>query len=218
VSLDQRGWSAATPAKGWTVSDQVKHLAVSERAGCLALAGRGADVFAGRVGGLADVGQDLLGEWRRAREESLVRFARLDDRDKVVWGAGPMSVRSFAESRLMETWAHGLDCFTAVEVTPMDTARLRRVAGLGRRALPYAFRVAGVAPPGDPRSIALDLTGPDGERWWLGPPESTDLVTGTAGEWCRVATRRLDARNASLEGSSPLATAAIGVARAYLAE
>jgi uncharacterized protein (TIGR03084 family) len=218
VSVDDQGWSTATPARGWSIADQVRHLAVSERAASLALAGRGAEVFAGRASGLAEVGPDVLDEWRRARKETLLRFSGLDDRDRVVWGAGPMTVRSFAEARLMETWAHGLDCFAALEVAPVDTPRLRRVAGLGRRALPYAFRVAGVTPPGDPRAVALDLNGPDGERWWLGPEGSTDLITGTAGEWCRVATRRLRAEDTSLEATSPLAAAAIDVARAYLAD
>jgi uncharacterized protein (TIGR03084 family) len=218
VSLDPQEWSAATPARGWSVADQVKHLAVSECAACLALAGRGADVFAGRASGIAELSQDLLGEWRTAREESLLRFSRLDDRDRVFWGAGPMTVRSFADSRLMETWAHGLDCFAAVAVMPVDTPRLRRIAGLGLRALPYAFRVAGVDPPGDPRAVALHLTGPDRELWWLGPADSTDVVTGAAGEWCRVATQRLGIEDTSLEATSPLAAAAIRVARAYLAD
>jgi enediyne biosynthesis protein E11 len=218
VSLDERGWSAATPAPGWNVADQVRHLALSERAACLALAGRGAEVFAGKGAGLAKMSQDVLGEWRTAREESLLRFSRLDDRDKVIWGAGPMTVRSFADSRLMETWAHGLDCFAAVSALPVDTVRLRRIAAFGLRTLPYAFSVAGMAPPGDPRAVALDLRGPAGERWWLGPADSTDLVKGTAGDWCRVATRRLAAKDASLEATSPLAAAAIGVARTYLAD
>jgi uncharacterized protein (TIGR03084 family) len=217
-TLAEPGWSAATPATGWDVAEQVRHLAISERAACLALDGHGADVFAGRAPGLADIGPDGLGEWRRAREETLRRFSRRHDRDKVFWGAGPMTVRSFADSRLMETWAHGLDCFTAVAVVPVDTPRLRRIAGLGLRALPHAFRVAGVAPPGDPRAVALDLSAPGGGRWWLGPADSADVITGPAGDWCRVATRRLAAEDASLRGSSPVAAAAIRVARAYLAD
>jgi enediyne biosynthesis protein E11 len=196
----------------------VRHLAVSERAACLALAGQGAEVFSGRTPGLADIGADVLGEWRRAREETLGRFSRLEDRDKVFWGAGPMTVRSFADSRLMETWAHGLDCFAAVAAPPVDTPRLRRIAGLGLRALPYAFSVSGATPPGDPRAVALDISGPEGERWWLGPAESRDVITGSAGEWCRVATRRLAAEDSSLGATSPLAAAAIRVARAYLAD
>jgi enediyne biosynthesis protein E11 len=196
----------------------VRHLAVSERAACLALAGQGAEVFSGRAAGLADTGPDVLGEWRRARQETLGRFSRHEDRDQVFWGAGPMTVRSFADSRIMETWAHGLDCFTAVSQPPVDTSRLRRIAGLGLRALPYAFRVSGATPPGDPRAVALDISGPGGERWWLGPADSQHVITGSAGEWCRVATRRLPAEDSSLTATSPLAAAAIRVARAYLAD
>jgi uncharacterized protein (TIGR03084 family) len=196
----------------------VRHLAVSEKAACVALAGHGADLFAGGSTRIGDVGADVLGAWRAARTNALAQFAPLDDHDRIFWGAGPMSARSFADARLMETWAHGLDCFAALNVEPVDTARLKRIAGLGWRALPYAFRVAGVAPTGDPRSVALDLTGPEGEQWWLGPAQSSDVVRGTASDWCRVATRRLAVQSTSLSATSPLAAAALGVARAYLAD
>ncbi len=196
----------------------MRHLAVSERAACVALDGHGADLFAGRSIRIGAVGPDVLGEWRAARAESLAKFESLDDRDRIVWGAGPMSVRSFAETRLMETWAHGLDCFAALGVPPIDTPRLKRIAGLGLRALPYAFTVAGVADQGDPRRVALDLTGPEGEQWWLGPTESSDVISGTASEWCRVATRRLPVESTSLSATSPLAATAFRVARAYLAD
>ncbi len=196
----------------------MRHLALSERAACVALAGYGADLFAGGSTRIGEVGADVLGEWRAARAESLAEFAPLDDRDRIIWGAGPMSARSFADARLMETWAHGLDCFAALKVRPIDTSRLMRIAGLGLRALPYAFTVAAVAPTGDPRTVALDLTGPAGDQWWLGPAESSDVISGTASDWCRVAVRRLRVESTSLSATSPLAAAALRVARAYLAD
>jgi uncharacterized protein (TIGR03084 family) len=129
-----------------------------------------------------------------------------------------MSVRSFADARLMETWAHGLDCFAAVGVAPIDSPRLRRVAALALRALPYAFGAAGQTPPGDVRTVALDLVGPSGEQWWIGPENSRDVIAGPASEWCRVATRRLRPEMTSLHALTPLAAAALRVARAYLAD
>lgn len=199
----------------------MQHLVASERAAHLALCGRGAELFRGEasIEPVRDLTPaSLLDAWRVARELTTTQLARMDDRTRVTWGAGPMSARSFADARLMETWAHGLDCFTAVDVAPTDTPRLRRVAALALRALPYAFAVAGTAPPGDVRNVALDLEGTNGEQWWIGPDGSADVIAGSAGEWCRVATRRLRPEQTSLHAATPLAAAALHVARAYLAD
>lgn len=217
--LDAPQWSTPTPAAGWTVSDQVQHLAASERAAIVALEGSGAELFRGETmiePIEAEDPESLLEAWRRAREETVALLGSVDDRARVTWGAGPMSARSFAEARLMETWAHGLDCFAAVGTEPVDTPRLRRIAGLARRALPYAFEVAGRVPPGDVRGVALDLTGPRGERWWIGPEPAHDVIAGSASEWCRVATRRARPETTSLRAATPLAAEALRVARAYL--
>ncbi len=214
-------WVRCTPAPGWTIADQVGHLAVSERAAALALAGRSDEVFGGRAKeptGREGEPAALLDAWRTARAATLAAFAPLDDRDRVVWGAGPMSAHSFAEARLMETWAHGLDCYAALDIAPVDTDRLRRIAGLGLRALPYAFSLTKDQPPGDIRNIALDLRGPDGTQWWYGPSETVDVISGAAGEWCRVVTRRCRAEDTSLRARTPLAALALKVARAYLAD
>jgi uncharacterized protein (TIGR03084 family) len=220
-SLPRIEWARPTPAPGWAIADQVRHLAVSERAASLALAGRSNEVFGGaarEVSLLEDDPAALLDAWRTARTATLGALLPLRDRDRVIWGAGPMSARSFTDARLMETWAHGLDCYAALDVAPVDTVRLRRVAGLGLRALPYSFRSSGEEPPGDVRNIALDLTAPDGATWRFGPSESVDVISGAAGEWCRVVTRRCRARDTSLRAHTPLGAVALEVARAYLAD
>jgi uncharacterized protein (TIGR03084 family) len=220
-SLPHVEWARSSPAPGWTIADQVRHLAVSEQAASLALAGRSNEVFSGAASELTVLEDDpaaLLDAWRTARAATLDGLTPLRDRDRVLWGAGPMSARSFADARLMETWAHGLDCYAALDVTPVDTNRLRRVAGLGLRALPYAFGLSGVQPPGDVRNIALDLSAPDGTPWRFGPSRSVDVISGAAGDWCRVVTRRRRAKDTSLRARTPLGAAALEVARAYLAD
>ena len=219
--LDASQWSTQTPAAGWTIADQVRHLATSERAAAVALEGHGAELFRGerRIEPIdVEDAAGLLDAWRDAREATLAALASRDDRSRVTWGAGPMSARSFAEARLMETWAHGLDCFAATGIEPVDTPRLRRIAGLALRALPYAFEVSGKVAPPDVRGVALDLTGPDGERWWIGPERGRDIIAGSASEWCRVATRRVRPEATSLQVTTPLAAEALKVARAYLAD
>ena len=221
ASLPASDWTRDTPARGWTIADQVTHLAVSERAAALAVAGRSNEVFGGAMRERTVVDAQpsaLLDAWRRARTATLAALTPLGDRDRVMWGAGPMSARSFAEARLMETWAHGLDCYAALDIAPVDTDRLRRIAGLGLRALPYAFSLTKDEPPGDVRNIALDLRGPDGTQWRYGPSGTVDVIAGAAGEWCRVVTRRCRAEDTSLRAATPLAALALKVARAYLAD
>jgi uncharacterized protein (TIGR03084 family) len=220
-TLPVEDWGRPTPAAGWTIADQVRHLAVSERAAELAAVGRSAEVFGGArrpPDGPERGSAALLEAWRTARTRTLTALSALGDHDRVIWGAGPMSARSFADARLMETWAHGLDCFAAVDIAPVDTVRLHRIAGLGHRALPFAFALAGEHPAGELRHLALNLTGPDGAGWWFGPADSTDVITGTAGEWCRVVTRRLRASQTSLRATTSLGWRALEVARAYLAD
>jgi uncharacterized protein (TIGR03084 family) len=221
ASVPAAEWARCTPAPGWTIADQVGHLAVSERAAALALAGRSNEVFGGRAKEPTVHAAEpaaLLDAWRTARAATLAAFVPLGDRDRVIWGAGPMSARSFAEARLMETWAHGLDCYAALDIAPVDTERLRRIAGLGLRALPYAFSLTDDQPPGEVRNIALDLRAPDGAQWRYGPSATVDVISGAAGEWCRVVTRRCRAEDTSLRAATPLGALALTVARAYLAD
>jgi uncharacterized protein (TIGR03084 family) len=219
VGLAGDDWRRPTRAPGWAITDQVEHLLISEKAASLALDDRSSEVFGPhfRERTREDRSPErLLAGWRSARSGTVERFAARSDRDKVVWGAGPMSIWSFAQSRLMETWAHGLEIAGAADRPFEDTDRLHHVAGLAYRALPYAFAVAGVdRPVGD---LAVDLTAPSGERWWFGPEGTGEIIRGPAGDWCRVATRRMAAEQSALVATGPLSAAAISVARAYLAD
>jgi enediyne biosynthesis protein E11 len=155
---------------------------------------------------------NLLAAWRDAREATLSSFASVDDRDRVPWGGQAMAARSLATARLMETWAHGLDCFAAFDVPAVDTARLRHVAWLGWKSLPHAFAVAGVEASAAPESLRVELLAPDGTNEWAYGP----VVQGGAGEWCRVVTRRLRDREPRLVAQGPLASQTLRVARAFL--
>jgi uncharacterized protein (TIGR03084 family) len=126
-----------------------------------------------------------------------------------------MRVPSFVTARLMETWAHGLDVRAAMGVASPDTERLRHVAWLAIRALPYAYSVAGRPVPSDP--VHYELRAPDGGTWTFGPPEAANRVTADAGEFCRIFVQRLPRRAArSVVAEGDAADAALDVARAYL--
>jgi uncharacterized protein (TIGR03084 family) len=212
------GWGRPTPAAGWTVRDTVAHLLVAERAAIVSVC-RGIDPLDGgiRESHTQLSGDALLAAWRTAATEAAGAMATRQDSDRVPWGGRTMSVRSLATARLMECWAHGLDCLAAVDRPAAATPRLRHIAWLGYRTLPYAFGVAGVVPPADPAALRIELEGPSGQCWTFGPPWSAERITGPALDWCRVATHRLRAGDPMrLSAQGELAVLALRHARAFL--
>ncbi len=91
--------------------------------------------------------------------------------------------------------------------------RLRHVAWLGWRSLPYAFRLAGEEYR---EPVRVEVIGPNYAKWVYGPEDSTQIIRGQAGEWCRVAVQRLAADKTSLKATGDVAETALRVARAYV--
>lgn len=227
--LTEDGWHTPTPAEGWDVADTIAHLAMSDEAALGSTQGRGKELFEAVLSdpdaALADqareagrrTGTELLAWWRQARTDVLAGLRALPRGARVWWGAGEMSATSLATARLMECWAHGLDCFAALGVEAVDTDRIRHVCHLGYRTLPYAFRFAGREMPASLDQLRLALVAPDGSTWSYGPDDAPQVVSGTAGEWARLCVRRLALADApSLQADGPLAAAALETAKAYL--
>lgn len=212
-------WRRLTPAEGWTVEDSVRHLVVSDRAAVLALTNdldplQGASTSES----VFEQGAALLHAWRRSREQVIDAFAARGDGDRVPWGGRRMAARSLLIARLMEVWAHGVDCFAALSRPVVPSPRLRHIAWLGHRTLPHAFAVAGVTPPADPAELRLEVRSPDGTQvWGFGPSGSQHRLTGPVIDWCRVSTRRLRPGDpCRLQAEGPLAGAALAYAQAFL--
>lgn len=221
-------WFRATPAKGWDVRDTVAHLADTDEIAIDTCTGgpRALNVFALQLSSPEDVtlwgvlhgrkmpGAAVLGWWcdTSARERAVL--GALDPVERVPWGLG-MRPPSFVTARLMECWAHGLDVHAALGIPAVDTDRLRHVAWLSVRALPYAFGVAGREPPGG--ELRVELTLPSGATWCIGHDDAPNRVRGPASEFCRLFVHRLrlpDATGLVAEGEG--AEAALEVARAFL--
>jgi uncharacterized protein (TIGR03084 family) len=230
AAADARSWSCPTPAAGWTVADTIRHLLVAELAATRSVRDRtdfvggshGTGVEAGTaaaaLGASGDVdGSELLAEWRAARGQTLAALAVEPDDARVPWGGRDMGVRSLATARLMETWAHGLDCFAALDAPVHDTDRLRHVAWLGWRTLPYAFAVARREPPAPITELRIELAAPSGASWVYGHENADHVVRGPASAWCRVVTHRWrEPAPPPLAAHGALAVAALEVAQAYL--
>src|SRR5918999_133505 len=85
--------------------------------------------------------------------------------------------------------------------TPTD--RLRHVAQIGVRALPYSFTVHGRAVPAEPGRVGLTL--PSGAPLALGPDPAGNVVRGAALDFCLVVTQRRHPADVALEVTGPVA-------------
>lgn len=224
------GWHAATPCTGWDVADVVLHLAQTDELALASVEGRFEEALAGLVGDAVaadvDEGADAMvarerhtgpaaihGRWQTGAAALRAALAAADPHARVQWVAGTLSTRTLATTRLAECWIHTTDVATALGISLAATARLRPIARLAWRTLPYAFASAGRALGGP---VAFHLLGPDGERWDFEPeaPAAT-VVEGPALDLCLVAGRRRAASETSLRASGPDAASVLELVRTY---
>ena len=230
VGLDDAGWDTPTPSEGWAVRDQVSHLAFFDGRAHMALTEpatfmaeveaaladpRGADSLMEEhlAEGRALAPAELLRWWRAERERLMAALATTDRNARVPWYGPPMSAVSFATARLMETWAHGQDVADTMGVTRLPTARLRHVAHIGVRAMPFSFTVRGLHVPTDP--VFVELYGPSRDVWTWGPGDAADAVRGAAVDFCLVVTQRRHIDDVHLEIVGPVAKEWMAIAQAF---
>jgi uncharacterized protein (TIGR03084 family) len=221
--LTQAQWQADSRARGWSVADVVLHLAQSDEAvaasadgadhrGDVAAAGT-VDDWAARMVDTERTTPDLVfARWREARDTAVAALRAADQERPLQWVAGPMKPATLTTTRLAEYWAHGLDITEPLGLDFPDTDRLRHIAWLAHRTLPYALSRAGEAPA----AVRCSLTAPDQvSTWTFGPDEADSQITGPAGAFCRVAAQRLDPADSGLRAAGPHGAAALRVVRTY---
>ena len=287
LGLEEAQWTSPSAARGWTIADVVLHLAQSEegvqatathrplRAALGAMAGDTIDDRAAEAVRLERAAPaEVFARWQRARRAALAAVRAAEPDQPLEWVAGPVKPATLATTRLAEHWAHGLDITGPLGIKFPDTERLRHVAWLAHRTLPYALSLAGQPPV----AVRCELTPPDGAgadgadadgagadgagadgagadgagadgagadgagadgagavgagpdaagadragadssgTWRFGPPEAESTITGTAGDFCRVAAQRLDPAQSGLRASGPHGAIAVRVLRTYAA-
>jgi uncharacterized protein (TIGR03084 family) len=226
VELDAADWERPTPAAGWAIRDQVSHLAFFDDAAVRAATdskgfqaelveqlaeGSSPDDIAARYRETAP--ERLLSWFDAARVRLLRTYAALDPGLRVPWYGPPMSAASAVTARLMETWAHGQDVADALGVVRPPTDRLRHVAHLAVRALPFSYAVHGRPAPTEP--VRVELTAPGGELWTWGPPGTPDVVRGTALDFCLLVTQRRHRDDLELHVGGPVAAEWLSIAQAF---
>jgi hypothetical protein len=82
----------------------------------------------------------------RARRAALDALAAADPDRPLAWVGAPVKPATLATTRLAGHWAHGLDMTGPLGLEFPDAERLRHVAWLAHRTLPYAMTLAGEQP------------------------------------------------------------------------
>ena len=229
--LSERGWKAPTRCLGWDVADVVLHLAQTDELAVGSATGRFESVVAEMAGGrerLASVDDGaammvllerglphdrLLTRWSSGASTLVGVLDAMDLSTRVTWVAGELAARSLATTRLAETWIHTGDVADALGVPLPPSGRLRQIARLAWRTLPYAFASEGRTLAGP---VEFRLVAPGGESWDFVPEEpAMTTISGPAAELYAVAARRVDPSATSLEGRGPDASDVLALVRTY---
>lgn len=223
--LKQAQWSAPSAAAGWSIADVVLHLAQTEEAVVAAVESAGTPEMWRRGAATVDATAEaavraerapadaVFARWQAARRSALDALRAADPHKRVQWVASTLTPPALATTRLAEHWAHGLDITDPLQLPNPDTDRLRHIAWLGHRTLPYGFSVAGL----EPHEIYCELTGPSGDTWTYGSASAESTIRGAAAEFCRVGAHRLSPEQTSLRCEGPYAADALRVLRNYAA-
>lgn len=234
ADLDEDGWHTPTPAAGWCIGDQISHLAFFDDAAIQSATdpeGFAAEMErAVTVGELTpddiaeryrnQTGTELLAWFDASRRRLIQVFSDLDPALRLPWFGLPMSAASSLTARIMETWAHGQDVADALGLVREPTARLRHIAHIGVRALPFSFAANGLEVPPEP--VRVELTGPrpggpeaGSETWTWGPPHAANRVTGPALDFCLIVTQRRHRDDTAVRAQGQVAAQWLAIAQAF---
>ncbi len=223
--LSQDQWRIATPAPGWNVADQVIHLGLFDRRCLWSMVDPERftnDLQNMRTNGGVDAlhdaerartPHDLLQWWRDGARELEQAARSLDLSARCAWYGPSMSGASMLTARLMETWAHGHDIADAVGAQPTATQRLKHIAHIGVRAMPFAFAAnKREVPSGD---VYVALTAPNGDMWTWGDENAVSSVRGDALGFCQAVTQRRHIDDCAMQTHGEPATEWMSIAQAF---
>lgn len=231
-SLSEQSWATPTPrCPGWTVSDVVLHLAQTDEMALASVRGRfdaSLDALAGTLTAMSSVDEgagaivasqrgappaDVQARWNAgsgALREALVDIA---PSTRVRWVVGDLAARTLATTRLAECWIHTGDVLTALGRPIVAVDRIRHIARLAWRTLPYAFASAGRELSGP---VRFDLRGPGDAVWDLAPDEpAVTTIRGSALDLCQVAGQRVSATDTDLRAVGPDADLVLALVRTF---
>ena len=231
AGLEPSAWSRPSRCEGWTAGDVVLHVAQTNEMAIASVEGRFAEFLteAGRdLAPAADVdegaarmvekergpaGDALRDRYVEGAETLRTLLDVGDPHARVQWVAGELSLRTLTVTRLAETWIHTGDVADALGRELEAGERLRHIARLAWRTLPYAFGRAGRTLAGP---VAFELRGPSGDRWdFTSDERAVTTIRGDGVELCLVAARRAAPSETGLTGDGPDVDAVLDLVRTY---
>lgn len=223
--LDEADLSLPSACDGWSIGDVVLHLAHTNELAIASAEGRLPAVATVPDAGAIDDGADaavarergaspdvLLARWQASADRMRTALLACDPSARLQWVAGTLAARTLATTRLAETWIHTGDIAFGLGVTLPPPDRLRHIARLAHRTLPYAFEREGRSMSG---AVAFRLTGPSGDAWDFGDDDAPTVIRGTGYDLVRVASRRVDPADTALVGEGPDAEGVVALVRTW---
>jgi uncharacterized protein (TIGR03084 family) len=215
-TLTPAQWQQPSAFYGWAPWDEIAHLCYFDETGLQSATDpeaftrdaallnkrmeRGEEISAvarERYGSLT--GPALLTRWRELHEGLVGALAKLDPKSRLAWYGPPMSARSFATARLMETWAHGQDVWDVVRRRRPSTARLKHIAHLGVTTFRWTFVNRKLEPP--PELPYVELSAADGSLWTWNQASPDAFARGSAEDFCLLVTQRRHLDDTGLQHS-----------------
>lgn len=228
AGLPEAGWDTPTPAPGWTVRHQIAHLAFIFRIAGLAAAQP--EAFLEMMKSVAQVGFDnaveqglqeffhdptevLLSRWRAERDTAIKSVAAVPGDQLVPWLVNPLPPYVLACAGMMELFAHGQDIADALGVRIERTDRIKHLAGFAVRVRNFGYEARNLTPPAE--EFRFELTAPSGALWTFGPADARQRVSGSAEDFCLLASRRRHRFDLDVRAKGTLADKWIDIAQAY---
>jgi uncharacterized protein (TIGR03084 family) len=228
AGLGSEQWRLPTPSLGWSIADQIAHLHWTDRVSVLTLSedpefdalleqvasGDNPHLIDDQARAIADqpVG-DLLTVWRDGRRRLKEALRDVDPASKIAWFGPPMRPMTMVTARIMETWAHGLDVFDALNVDKPAGPSLAAVARIGERTRNFSFTNHELDAPTEAVRVELSLPGNDSVEF--GPAAASNRVVGTAWGFAAVVTQRRHIDDVDLRAEGPVAEKWMSIAQAF---
>tara|TARA_Y100000996_G_scaffold383397_1_gene339309 strand:+ start:5763 stop:6500 length:738 start_codon:yes stop_codon:yes gene_type:complete len=198
-SIPVRNWNTKTSFKNWNITAHVSYLSALEDLGYNALKKKGSDFnkYKGPKGlekfekeaiakGKDMRPQDVIEWWRMSRASVIESLAKCTPGKKITWWKNEIDCRTFAVTKLAETWAHSLDVYESMNKDYEDTVRVEHVALYGWLNAENATKLN----KSKFEDLRIELIGPEYKAWQFGNENSKNTIKGSAGDWCRVVTGR----------------------------
>ena len=130
--------------------------------------------------------QDVIEWWRISRASVIETLAKCSPGKKLTWWKNEIDCRTFAVTKLAETWAHSLDVYESMNKDYEDTVRIEHVALYGWLNAEHATKLN----KSKFEDLRIELIGPEYKAWQFGDENAENSIKGSASDWCRVVTGR----------------------------